>query len=1054
MQNAAAVDNGGAMLTIGKLGKGQERYYTEKVAEGAEDYYCGEGEAPGEWIGDAARDLGLGGEVGADQLTAMLTGHDPRSGEPLLGTVGVPSSGPVPGFDLTFSAPKSVSLLWALGGAEVASQVKAAHAEALHAALSYMQREACWTRRGAGGREFVPGNGYLGAAYRHRSSRNGDPQLHSHVLIANATRGPDGRWTRLYHPAIYEHAKSAGYIYEAHLRHELSRRLGVEWQQVRNGIAEARGFSDEHLRAFSTRRAEILEAAGPGASARSLQVATLATREAKEEVARGDLLERWRERAAEIGLDREMIERTFDPEATFNLDAAVTRTVSTRQVDRAVTAGASHFDRRDAIQAVADSLPNGALGTEVERLADAFLASEEVIQVGESRQRPTYTTRRIWDLEREALAAVERMKSDGPTPAGELAAARVIAARPTLKADQREMVRRLLAGPEGVCVVIGEAGTGKTFALLAAAEGWAQAGTELRAAAPTWKAADVIRSDGLPATTVAGLLAELDRAERGDGLAYGSVLLVDEAGMVGSAELARLIDHAERAKAKLVLVGDPEQLGEIEAGGLFRAVADRGEPIVLDEVIRHEHELDREAAKHIRAGEGREALGLYESGERITVAPDSEARRQVMVADWHEAFEAGEDAVMIAKRNIDVGRLNAMAREARIEAGKLGAAEIEVGEARFAAGDLVITRVNDRTAAIHNRERWRIAEVDAEQGSATLEGVDRSRTVEVAPDYLARTSPYSDAPALQHAYAVTTYSAQGATFDHAYVMADPSMDKQELYVATSRSRGETRLYATPEVQAAREEIAPESPHLREGIPHIAEASERDRAQLAAHEVALRSEFAGLPDEQLRARREELAQAALAEQRVANPRGRMEKRIEEGREARAKLEAEHRMELVLNPEGSEALSRIETNERLVADQLSRIEADLAELPTVGDSARRELAVAERVLAERREMAILAACLDPPPYIASELGARPADPIKAKAWEKGVARIEGYRQEHGINDPSRPFGREAERGAERAERRAELRRLRETQRVLGLGQHAARERDLGLGLGIGR
>jgi conjugative relaxase-like TrwC/TraI family protein len=296
------------MLSIGKLGKGQERYYLDKVAEGAEDYYSGEGEVAGEWLGDAAEDLGLSGEVEAAQLEAMLTGRNPVDGEPLVGMRGLPSSGSVPGFDLTFSAPKSVSLLWGLGGPVAAVEVKAAHREAVGAALDYMQREACWTRRGAGGSEFVKGNGYLAASYVHRSSRNGDPQLHTHVLVANATKGPDGRWTRLYHPAIYDHAKAAGYIYEAHLRHELTRRIGVEWQQVRNGIAEVSGFADEHLRAFSTRRAEILEAAGADASARSMQVATLATRQPKEpDVGHGELLTRWRSRAEEIGLGREAI---------------------------------------------------------------------------------------------------------------------------------------------------------------------------------------------------------------------------------------------------------------------------------------------------------------------------------------------------------------------------------------------------------------------------------------------------------------------------------------------------------------------------------------------------------------------------------------------------------------------------------------------------------------------------------------------------------------------------------------------------------------------------
>ena len=231
------------MLSIGKLGAGQHSYYLDKVAEGAEDYYSGEGEAEGYWLGDAAEDLGLDGKVEADQLVAMLTGSNPVDRRAARPEVGVPAASPVPGFDLTFSAPKSVSLTWALGGHPVSGQVKEAHAAAVAEALGYLERQACWTRRGAGGHEFVHGNGFLAAAYAHRSSRAGDPQLHTHVLIANATKGPDGRWSRLYHPAIYEHAKTASYIYEAHLRHELTQRLGVEWQPVVKGIADIKGFS-------------------------------------------------------------------------------------------------------------------------------------------------------------------------------------------------------------------------------------------------------------------------------------------------------------------------------------------------------------------------------------------------------------------------------------------------------------------------------------------------------------------------------------------------------------------------------------------------------------------------------------------------------------------------------------------------------------------------------------------------------------------------------------------------------------------------------------------
>jgi conjugative relaxase-like TrwC/TraI family protein len=1042
------------MLSIGKLGKGQERYYLDMVAEGAEDYYSGDGEEAGEWMGDAAAQLGLDGEVGEDQLVAMLTGRNPVDGEPLLGTTGVPASGSVPGFDLTFSAPKSVSLLWGLGGADAATEVKVAHREAVQAALGYMQREACWTRRGAGGSEFLKGNGYLAAAYVHRSSRNGDPQLHTHVLVTNTTKA-DGRWTRLYHPAIYDHATTASYIYEAHLRDELSRRLGVEWQPTRKGIAEIEGFADEHLRAFSTRRAEILEAAGENASAASRQVATLATRKPKEsDISQVELRQRWRSRADEIGLDREAIEQTLgvrDPIERYPV-------LTVHRLDRAVTERQSHFDRREAIQAVADSLRNGAQGADVERLADEFLASEAVIQVADTAKGPRYTTRRIWELEREALAAVERMKAERATIAGELIAVRMVESRPTLKADQRELVGRLLANPEQVVVVIGEAGTGKTFAIAAAAEGWAQAGIELRIAAPTWRAAGVLRSDGLPAVSVATLLSELDRGKREGGeeaLAHGSALVIDEAGMVDSASLARLIEHAERAQAKLVLVGDPEQLGEIEAGGLFRAISERTDPIRLDEVIRHEHRVDREAAKLIREGEGAEALGLYVSEERVTVAPDSEATRAALVRDWHEAYERGEDAVMIAKRNRDVERLNATAREVMRESGQLGAEEIEVGEARFAAGDRVITRVNDREAEIYNRERWQIAAVDAEQRRVVLDGIDHARRVEVEADYLTRTNPHSDAPALEHAYAMTTYSAQGTTADQAFVMVDPSMDKQELYVAASRTRGETFIYATPEIQSHREEIAPMPDRSRDALPHIAEAAQRDRAQLAAHDMALRSQFSGLPTEELVARSEELRIAANSEAKVERQLRDLRERIEraERQIERYDTQRERAQELKRRFRKDE-LARIDRDEARSLQRIADLKAEVREFPVPSGSARRELTIADRVLAERRELAITAARISPPAYIMKELGERPAEPNKRWHWDSGVADIEHYRQRYGVRDRSKAFGRESKRSAEHARQEQARRQLMATQRVLGLGQYKAKARALRRGLGLSR
>ena len=229
------------MLSIGKLASGQASYYERQVARGRDDYYSGRGEAPGEWAGRGAAALGLAGQVEAAQFNALMAGLDPSDEaleRRLRDSRGEPK---VVGFDLTFSAPKSVSVLFAAGDEQTAGQLIAAHESAVRAALEYVEDEAVKVRRGKGGAVVEPGEGVVAAAYRHRMSRSLDPQLHTHVVCANVARGPDGRWTALDGRHLYEHAKTAGYLYQAHLRAEVRDRLGLEWgpgEQGRRRAAE------------------------------------------------------------------------------------------------------------------------------------------------------------------------------------------------------------------------------------------------------------------------------------------------------------------------------------------------------------------------------------------------------------------------------------------------------------------------------------------------------------------------------------------------------------------------------------------------------------------------------------------------------------------------------------------------------------------------------------------------------------------------------------------------------------------------------------------------
>src|SRR3954454_17465571 len=313
----------GVLLSVAKLTPGQEGYYGRSVAAGLDDYYAGRGESPGIWIGRGAQTLGLEGVVHEGELGRLIRGLHPHTEKQLRArrqakarvitieridpftderSIETKKLAPVAGFDLVFSPPKSVSLLHALGDEETRRAVNQAHLSAWQAALGYLEDEACVTRRGAQGvnREHAPG--FVAAAYQHRTSRAQDPHLHTHVIVANVAQSPsDGKWRALDgEPILKGYRLAAGYLYQAQLRAELTRTLGVEWEQPRKGMAEIQHVPLAVIREFSRRRAQVVEAAGNGGYY-AAQAAALETRERKEHVDLGELREDWRARAAEHG---------------------------------------------------------------------------------------------------------------------------------------------------------------------------------------------------------------------------------------------------------------------------------------------------------------------------------------------------------------------------------------------------------------------------------------------------------------------------------------------------------------------------------------------------------------------------------------------------------------------------------------------------------------------------------------------------------------------------------------------------------------------------------
>ena len=207
------------MLSIGRLGitSGAE-YYLDKVANNVDDYYLGRGEAPGKWIGTTAEQLGLVGQVDAESLRNLLAGRS-ATGDDLGARLCAERR---PGYDLTFSAPKGVSLLWAFGSDHTRERISNAHDRAVGAVLDHLSAEACFVQRGAGGQQLLEANGFIGAAFRHRTSRAGDPQLHTHVVVPNLVQGADGRWSAPDGRHLYTWQKTAGTLYQSALRAELA----------------------------------------------------------------------------------------------------------------------------------------------------------------------------------------------------------------------------------------------------------------------------------------------------------------------------------------------------------------------------------------------------------------------------------------------------------------------------------------------------------------------------------------------------------------------------------------------------------------------------------------------------------------------------------------------------------------------------------------------------------------------------------------------------------------------------------------------------------------
>ena len=803
------------MLSVAKLTLGQEGYYQRSVAQGLDDYYAGRGESPGIWTGRAAAELGLTGVVQDGHLSDLCKGLDPATGErlrrpPRPRTITIerinPFAGsrrieqkklaPVSGFDLVFSAPKSVSILHALGDERVRRAINEAHIDAWQQALSYLEDEACVTRRGRNGVIREHASGFVAAAFQHRTSRAQDPHLHTHVIVGNLAQSPDGKWRALDGEAILKtYRLAAGYLYQAHLRASLRRSLGVEWREPVKGMAEIEGVSAQALAAFSQRRAQVVaHMDGHGtAGFYAAKVAAVDTRERKEEVDLPALREEWRVRATQLGLDERAMESLLDRAPTTEHSSAdLLRIANDMLGPRGLTELRTAFSDPELVMAWVEALPQGADADRIRQLAARLVKLDGVQPVGAEPTpgRPArYSTTELIRVERSALALVERgVNAGAPSVTGETLEA-VVADRERhgLSEDQVAMVREATRSEDRVVAIVGLAGSGKTTAVCAVAEAFRRDTTPLLGAAPSGVAAQRLGDEtGIPSNT-------LHRLREAGSLPRGCVLVVDEAGMAETRVLAPVLSMVEQAGGKALLIGDPHQLPAVGAGGLFAAIVERHGAVELTTNRRQHDETERAVLARLRAGYGRDYLAFAEGKGRFIVSDDPVTTRARLLADWWE--HAKDDLagnVMIALRRRDVIELNALARSLLDAAGGLGTERIRASGVEYATGDRVVCRRNSDTLGVRNGTRGVVVDVDITTRSVTVQTDRRDRTT--LPEQ------YLDAGHLRHGYAITGHAGQGLTIARAFVLGSGDARLREWgYVALSRARTATTIYLTDTV---------------------------------------------------------------------------------------------------------------------------------------------------------------------------------------------------------------------------------------------------------------
>ncbi|WP_326504129.1 MobF family relaxase [Rothia nasimurium] len=773
-----------------------------------------------------------------------------------------PKQQTITGFDLVFTPTKSVSIAWGLGDETLRKGIETAHEKAIQDVITYLENNAVYTRRGKNGiaQENVQ-SGIIATKFRHYDSRNGDPNLHDHLVIANKVQGKDGKWLTLDGRMIYSYNVAASELYNSKIAEYIHADLGLEFTgEKRKGrkIYELEGIDSETIQAFSSRsssikktleelKAKYIQEHGYAPNDKALialrQQATLATRPKKEGAhSLAELNEKWRHQVAEKKLKLPTGEKLYQhlkkasnqqAEKVIEAKAQALATPAMAHAERIIgrlqesrsTWKINHIEA-ETLRYFRDVTKGSGLDkTAVDAAVSAVINQSisinnfgEAVELPEAKLRNNgtsvyrradyqlFSSHAIFEAERTLIQAAT---TDKVIPVAthdlfERQVAQLKAEGGLISSTQEDMARAFVTDERLLVVGIGPAGAGKTTSMKAAVDTARAGGHKVIGLAPTAVAASIMEKElDIQAMTVAKFTNP--KAPRII-LEPGTVLLVDEIGMASTLDLAKIVDQAREQGAVVRGIGDYRQLSAIGSGGALRMIESEAGAIYLEDVFRFKNSEEAAATLALRepplVGVDK-PFGWYVDNGRVTAG-----EKDVMLADVYAAFAAdtaaGKNSLMLAPTNEDVKKLNEYAQVAAIDAGKVKEsakriALLDDGSNAY-KGDIIVTRDNNYKLRL-NKGKDFVKNGDLwKVQKVTLDGDLKVKHLNHG-GVITLPSSYVK-QYVQLGYASTINRAQGSTVDTVHPVVDASTSRANAYVALSRGRESNRLYvATAEGQA-------------------------------------------------------------------------------------------------------------------------------------------------------------------------------------------------------------------------------------------------------------